>query len=358
MSIVDDLIAFIQKPGTKSQRDELAIRLFHDQCEAIPEYAHYTKGHDVHCITDILPVPETLYKGKGPHRSERTVKIFSSSGTSGGVRTVIELSEPGLSLMNAAIIAGAKRHLFSDGVKTRFLLLIPSPAEAPDVIMVYGMDLIARHFCYELPQFFISQGKLNFKGLISALDEAVLDKVPVTLAGGSFAFVQVLEYCQARKWKINLLPGSRCLDSGGFKGRSHEIHPITLRRSIEQIFGIPKENQINLLGMTELSSQLYDSGKVIYGQDYLEACPIKVNDPWTDTIVIDPCSGEKSKGIGMLRHIDMAIYDRPCAILTADIGISVDEGFCFVRRACGYKNRGCSLTQELFLDEKGNFNKD
>ncbi len=346
MSIVEDLIAFIQKPGNVLQRDELAVRLFHDQCDAIQEYAHYTKDCKVQCIADIPAVPETLYKGRGLYRSEKTIKTFYSSGTSGGPRTAIELSEPGLALMNSAIIEGARRNLFADGQQTRFLLLTPSTKESTDVIMVYGMDLIARYFGSEPPRFYILNGKIDFEGLTYAFERAVSDKVPVTLAGGSFAFAHFIEYCQERGWCTNLPFGSRSLDAGGFKGLSRVICPNKLQNSVVKILGIPKDKQINLLGMTELASQFYNSGKVMNDRDDLDDCHVKINDPWNYTTVIDPDTESKCKSIGILMHVDLAIYDRPCAVFTADLGVLVNGGFCFVKRTSGYQNRGCSLIQE------------
>lgn len=347
MSVVNDLLSFMDDPDGGATRDDLARRLFEDQCENIPEYERFCRGRDVKSISDVPAIPEIVYKGgRGPRRNEPAVKTFRSSGTSGSNRTVIDLSQAGLDLMNGSIVAAARRHLFPDGVRPAVLLLIPSPQEAPDVIMVYGMDLIARRFGAKPPVSFVGGGKIDFQGLVEALEREKAEDCPVFLAGGSFAFVHFLEFCQARQWSIELPPGSRTLDAGGFKGRSRSIRPDGLRRMVEERLGVPDHHQANLLGMTELASQIYDCDDRTLAQDGMEGFRVKKNDPWTDTTVVDPNSGKCVEDLGMLKHVDLAIYDRPCALLTADLGRPVAGGFVFVRRAAKVSHRGCSLTYE------------
>lgn len=343
MSIVEDIISFIKQPSDIKTRDELAVRLFNDQCEAIPQYGRFAKNNKVHGIEDIPAVAETIYKEIRLRRNGRIVRTFRSSGTSGGPRTVIELSEAGLELMNTAIISSAGRHLFQDNIKTRFMLLVPSTETAPDIIMSYGMDIIGRHFGYDTPISYISSGKIDFDGLTQALTNAVSDNIPVTIAGGSFAFVHFSEYCKEKRWRISLAEGSRIVDAGGFKGKSRVINPYDMRKTLEEILGIADNRQTNILGMTELASQFYDTNRFIY-IDGIKGSRVKKNDLWTDTKVIDPDTGQTTLDIGMLRHVDMAVYDRPCSLLTADLGISIGDGFSFLRRAASLQIRGCALT--------------
>jgi Acyl-protein synthetase, LuxE len=344
MSLADDLLSFIKAPGDCRCRDILAVRLFEDQCESVPGYRRYVGSRRARAIDEIPGVPESVYKGGGIRRSGSVARTFRSSGTSGGNRTVVELSEEGLALMDAAILAGAKRHLFWDSPSLTVLLLVPAVAEAPDVIMAYGMDLIGRNFGCETPQSFVRGGSIDFRGLALALQSAASNRSPVLLAGGSFAFVHFFQYCQENGLHIELPPGSRTLDAGGFKGRSREILPEELRRTCESVLGVRADMQVNLLGMTELASQLYDRRSGAGPGGEYRGLRVKVNDPWTHTSVIDPLSGEPTSSEGMLKHVDLAIYDRPCAIVTADLGVLHDGGFCFIRRAQTASQRGCALS--------------
>ena len=350
MSLPDDIIEFIETGGGPSKRDELARRLFEDQCEAIPEYIRYARGVSCTGIVDIPPVPETVYKGTPPRRSGPVVRVFRSSGTSGRTRTTIEISEAGLAVMNAAILQGAHSHLMADGMATRFLLLTPSPKDAPDIIMVHGMDLIAHRYGINPPEFFVFGGKIDFPGVVSVLHRSTRDGIPVTLAGGSLTFVYLLDYCAASDFRIVLPEGSRTLDAGGYKSRSRELSPQALSSAITATLGVPRALQHNILGMTELASQFYSDGSLLYETDeYIDAnraLQIKRNDPWTNTTVVEPGRRGAFSPLGMLCHTDLATYDRPCALLTADIGLEVDGGFCFVRRARKNAVRGCALNME------------
>ena len=298
MGLVEDLHTFIERPGDAAGRDELGRRLFENQCEAIPEYGRFARGHSVRFLHDIPSVPEIVYKGGGPRREGRSVKTFRSSGTSGANRTEIELSETGLSLMETAITSAARRHLFPDSVRPAVLLLIPSPRHAPDVIMVHGMDLIGRRFGAKPPRSFVTGGQIDFEGLTRALEEEAAEGCPVFLAGGSFAVVHFLEFCRERGWSLELPEGSRTLDAGGFKGRSRSIHPGSLRAMVRECLGVPEGKQINLLGMTELASQIYDSDERREANEDHDGFRVKQNDPWTATTVIDPRSGAATTGSG------------------------------------------------------------
>lgn len=345
MGLVDDLIDFIENPSAPERRDELAHRLFQDLREAIPAYGRYAAGCRVDSIAEIPAVPETLYRGGGPRRAGRIVRRFRSSGTSGRTPTVIELSEEGLALMDAAILSGAARRLIVGGEPPRFLLLVPDPGEAPDSIMAYGMDRIGRRHGAGEPRSFVSGGAIDGDALRAALSRAADDGAPVIVAGGSFAVARFLDECAGLGWRVRLPVGSRLLDAGGYKGRSREISAWMLREMVRDALGIPEEDQVNLLGMTELASQFYDRAEAP-GAPRDRRVRVKVNEPWTLTRVLDPATGEPTTRIGMLQYVDLAIYDRPCALLTADLGEPAAGGFRFARRSESTSGRGCSLALE------------
>jgi hypothetical protein len=139
------------------------------------------------------------------------------------------------------------------------------------------------------------------------------------------------------------------MHAGGFKGRSRVVSGAELRDQIEQRLGVPTDHCVNLLGMTELASQLYD--------DTLRASvagraptPGKVNPPWTRTVVVDPITLEPVPDgePGLLVHLDLANIERPAAIRTLDVGrVLVDEagrGFEVLGRTHDAEARGCSLS--------------
>jgi hypothetical protein len=102
---------------------------------------------------------------------------------------------------------------------------------------------------------------------------------------------------------------------------------------------------VNLLGMTELASQLYDDtlaaaaagGK---GSGY------KRPPAWMRTRAVDPATlSDVPRGSdGVLLHVDLANLDTPMAVLTDDLGRVHGEGFEILGRLSADDSRGCSLT--------------
>jgi hypothetical protein len=152
------------------------------------------------------------------------------------------------------------------------------------------------------------------------------------------------------------------MDAGGYKGRSREISREAFVSWAAQMCGVARDRVINLLGMTELASQIYD-----WVAPTTPAIPIrgitrmKHPPPWMRTEVIDPrrlgpdgpepvADGE----LGVLRHLDLANVERPLRIQTEDVGRYVTiagdgaprRGFEILGRAKGAEPRGCSLSAE------------
>ena len=123
-----------------------------------------------------------------------------------------------------------------------------------------------------------------------------------------------------------------------------------LRSSFLRVFGVAPSHHVNLLGMTELSSQFYDNSIAAPGQD---RC--KVNPPWTATVAVDPVTlmplaeGE----VGLLRHLDLANLDRPLVVQTDDLGRRVPGGFEVLGRAVNDADRGCSISVDAVAGVEG-----
>jgi hypothetical protein len=193
------------------------------------------------------------------------------------------------------------------------------------------------------------------EALLKELRSSEEETIPVTLCGGSFGFVNFFDYCREKGIMFKLPAGSRTLDAGGFKGRSREVKRERFVEECGEILGIKKEYSVNLLGMTEMSSQFYDSTLRNFHKGLLLS-GVKINPPWTKTVVVDPETlkplpcGE----IGLLKHFDLANRGHILAILTDDLGRMTGEGFEVFGRSKEGEARGCSLTiDEMTRIEKG-----
>ena len=141
------------------------------------------------------------------------------------------------------------------------------------------------------------------------------------------------------------------METGGFKGRIREISRPKLYAECEKRLGILKHFCVSEYGMTELSSQFYDTTL----RDHflkIRRKPFKEGPSWIRTLVIDPRSGREAKKgcAGLLRHFDLANRGSVLAVQTEDMGRVVGSGFELLGRASGPELRGCSLSYEEFLN--------
>lgn len=288
---------------------------------------------------------------------------FHTSGTTIGRPGVHVM--PDTELYDAAALEHFRRALLADGGghsgapgnvrKFRFLSLTASPAEAPHSSLLHMIDAAGRAFDPAgAPDYFIRGGTLDLSALRSAINQARADGRPVLLLSTAFALVQCLDSCagadlcaasSATAARLTLPPGSRIMETGGYKGRTRALRREDLYAGVSALFGLPVSAVINEYGMTEMSSQFYD-----WPADADDGTRIKYPPPWVRTLALDPVTlaplppGE----VGALAHIDLANLDSCAFILTADAGrVLPAGGFELFGRFQDADLRGCSLDYEM-----------
>jgi hypothetical protein len=270
---------------------------------------------------------------------------MTSGTTTPKERGRVHYDEGGLKLMDATIAVAASAFLFPDEVRTLILIIAPSPHIAPHMIMAYGMDRLKDEFGLPRSRFLVGKEGFAVKDLVDEIRRSETGGIPVTLCGGSSGFVNFFDYCRKERLRFQLPRGSRCLDAGGFKGKSREVGREEFLDYCEEFLRIPRNFCVNLLGMTEIASQLYDNSLKNFTRG-VDAPRFKVNPPWTKTLVVNPETSEPLPpgGIGLLRHFDLANRGHICAIQTDDLGRAVEGGFEIYGPAGGGDAKGCSLT--------------
>jgi len=351
--------------------EEMALALFRHQYKHMAPYRRLCDSRGatpdrIDRSRDIPPVPTSMYKSiplfAGPESD--VAQVFTTSGTTGADRKgESRFSKDGLDLMERSIVVNARRMLFPDIERLRILVLAPPPALAPRMIMAWGMERLIRRFGTDGSRFMVGPHGLDVPGLFADLRECQEKGLPVALIGASFGFVNLVDGMRAKGVSFKLPAGSRTLDAGGYKGKSKELTRAELEGAMSEAFGVAEGYTVNLLGMTELASQIYDdtlfeatrartgesSGQTGSGSGGRKAPP-----PWVRTRVVDPVTlkdlapGEK----GVLLHLDLANLDTPMAVLTDDVGIlrsvvgapECDVRFEVLGRLTADDSRGCSLT--------------
>lgn len=272
---------------------------------------------------------------------------FESSGTSGKSKSRAPYTAAGLELMDLSVRTNAAEMLLHDGRATKILVLAPSPEVAPNMIMAWGMSRLIDEFGLEGSRFLITADGMDQAAFAHDLRVCEEEDTPVTLIGASFAFVHLLDGLAEVGTRYYCPEGSRLMDAGGFKTRSRTVTRGELDRLIDDRFEIPAHRSVNLLGMTELSSQFYDS--VL--RDGSAETRHKTNPPWTRTRVLNPATLEPAElgERGILWHLDLANLERPMVIRTDDLGTVDAKGWNILGRIAGADAKGCSLTLEELL---------
>jgi hypothetical protein len=228
------------------------------------------------------------------------------------------------------------------------MMLTPRPAEAPQSSLVHMFEVIGRKAGAVESSFVGRVGedrvwRIDFDAATARLRQASGGGVPMILMGTAFSFVHLLDWMSGRELRLELPPGSRVMETGGYKGRSREVSKLELHRMITHRLGVPPDRIFCEYGMSELSSQAYGCGCSMEKDAVLAEFAFP---PWVRARVISPeTNDEVAEGeAGLLRIVDLANVFSVTAIQTEDRAVRRGGGFELIGRAAQAEARGCSLT--------------
>lgn len=354
-ALVDELLGFISNPPAEQDEldaafDRLALRLFDAQYRGNQPLRRYCQQSGrtplrVRTWRDIPPVPIDAFKDvvlscAPPERCER---VFMTSGTTRGDSRGRHY-HPHLGVYDRSMQENFARRFMAGQPSIRMGILFPDETALPNSSLAHYLQLALCSFGAPGSLGLLDERGLHTEALCEMLRHAELSAEPVALLGASYSFVHAIDALASTGTRFRLPPGSRLLDTGGFKGRSRELDPKDFYRQLGQVFGVPANRCINMYGMTELSTQFYDEGNAIIPS-------VKSGPHWIRSRVIDPLSGRDMPDgeRGILAHCDLANFNSVTTILTEDSGVIVPGGFLLMGRAGAAEARGCSVAVEDFL---------
>jgi hypothetical protein len=277
--------------------------------------------------------------------------IFHTSGTTAASsgKHYIERA----ALYDAALLAGFDRFMLPDRPQLRYLNLVPNPRVRPHSSLGYMMGFVSVLRGDGRAAYFLEDDRVDVAGFSAALSSACREQRPVCIAGTAFAFVALLDELDAAGTVFAAPPGSRIMETGGFKGRSRVVERRELYARLERALGVPYDAIVAEYGMTELVSQYYDAPATRGFETRVKVAP-----PWLRTLVLDADGTEVSDGeTGYLRHVDLGNRSSVIAIDTEDRGYRVPAqsgepgagGIVLLGRDETALPRGCSLDAEALL---------
>lgn len=349
--IVTAVLEFINADSADDTAfNDLALKLFIYQYNYNSPFMRYARERGktprtVKSWTEIPAVPISAFKSLDLSCSpiKEAKAVFMTSGTTfDGVRG--KIYHPLLDVYDASMHRNFRNRFMGSFDRIRMGILFPSPKLMPNSSLAHYLNLAVQEFGLDKSRHLMDEDGINFPALFDDLVKAEQSGTPYALLGASFSFVHVIDEMERTGKTVVLPPGSRILDTGGFKGQSRELKPDAFYDKLEATFGVPRNRCINMYGMTELSSQFYDDGNAI--------CPsVKSGPNWLRSRVINPITGQNMPDgeMGILAHTDLAHFNICTTVLTEDTGIVVDNGFQLIGRASGIEAQGCSIAVDEFL---------
>lgn len=399
--VLDLIACSVERRCPDGEFNRLALDLFRHQFARNAPYRRYCESlgrspRNVAHWTQIPAVPTTAFKDAelttlAP--GQRTV-AFHSSGTTEHRPGRHFHSAATLALYEAALWPMFEAQMFESAAAVsdrreaslqkpavrdrRYrhchpIILTPAPAEAPHSSLVHMMETVRRRLGAPESAFVGAAALEDGKAMARAVQSQIANrKSQILLLGTAFAFVRLLDAMAAsprRGRGLQLPPGSRVMETGGYKGRSREVPRDELHAMISGTLGVPRSAIVSEYGMCELSSQFYAGGEVrspgfsrqVSRLTERTNKPAEAGTPnhprrlpaaclfhgptWTRVQVINPeTGGEVRDGErGLIRVFDLANRASVIAIQTEDVGVRRGEGFELIGRAAQAEARGCSL---------------
>jgi hypothetical protein len=336
--------------------ESLAVDIARFQYELNPGFARAVMQHTgrLEILGDLPLVPTDVFRlcRVAVHPPELDQIVFRTSGTTaeqtGNHPVRLLQTKEHLALLQA------ERTLFSDFKRGVVVALSPPPREAPSSSLVHLMQTLMKRFdgralssdpegvafrIDEPGRFLCPAQGIDIEGLKRAARVALHRSEAFFILTTSFALLATLEELDGEKL--------RCPDrtvimiTGGFKGRRTELSEDDLRQRCASTFSISPQKIIGEYGMTELSSQLFESDiKGIY------AAP-----PWLRVAAVAPHDFRQVREgePGLAHFIDLANVDSCLSIVTQDLVRQVKGGIELLGRAPRAIPRGCSLPFEGLL---------
>src|SRR5438445_4109716 len=244
--------------------NQLALELFALQYAHVESYRRFCLGRrvlpdKVICWTEIPAVPTAAFKEFAmPNLPvDERVAVFHSSGTMEQRPSRHYHSAESLAIYEASLLPWFKTHVIPDADRFTFVILMPPPVLASHSSLVHMIQVVRRAF--GSPDSLFAGGMnmdggwtLDFDATLRALEKATETSHPAALLGTAFSFVHLLDDLAAKDLRPELPPGSRALETGGYKGRSRNLPRDGLHALITDRLGIPASHIVCEYGMSEL----------------------------------------------------------------------------------------------------------
>jgi acyl-protein synthetase LuxE len=351
------ILSFIGGADDDGTFDRLALEVYAYQFERNPPYRRYCerRGSEPSRVSswrDVPAVPAASFADTrlacfGP---DRTALTFVSSGTTTAGARASRHELDSTELYDAAIAAQYCALVLPDAPTMPHVFIAPPFSYATTSSLSYMLSALEKRFGAPGGGFYVHDDVLDFSNLSVALASAS----PRVVFGTAFSFVHFADRCRTNGVRFSLGPGSRVVETGGFKGKSREIARDDLYRSFEELLGVKPDMCVSEYGMCELGSQWYDANIADMAAGIQPRRHVKIGPHWTRTTIVDPVTALPvvSGETGLLQIFDLCNRGSVCSVLTGDLARERDGGVEIIGRHPGAPPKGCSIAADAMLGGK------
>ncbi len=309
---------------TSAEFDTAALELFDYQWNENAVYQEYCRSlsknpANVRALTEIPFLPIGLFKSQKIISGKWSpADLFKSSGTTSEQRSIHYVRDLDFYHQNAR---KCFEYFYGPLANYSIKALLPSYQQQGDSSLIAMVDYFMRHAAEDSGYFLDDKIAL-------AKELETSPKSQRLLLGVSYALLDLAEQNRLRT------EGTIIMETGGMKGRRHEITRTELHEYLQ--FGLGVEAIHSEYGMTELMSQAYAKSQGIFEFP-----------PWTRVFardINDPFDFVNHSRIGGVNVVDLANVDTCAFIETMDLGRKKDDSkFEIVGRFDNSDIRGCNL---------------
>ena len=272
--------------------------------------------------------------------------VFHSSGTTEQKPSRHFHSAASLAVYEASLWRWFESEALGAGrAASDLAILTPPPSRVPHSSLAHMFETVRKKLGQAESAFtgtisIDGSWAVDFAATMQQLENAGEAGRPVAMLGTAFSFVHLLDHLVENNLHCRLPESSSVMETGGYKNRSRVLPKLELHALITERLGVPSENIVCEYGMSELSSQAYDTPHSAPGTARRFRFP-----PWARVQIISPeTGGDVAEGeTGLIRVCDLANVFSVAAIQTEDLGVRRGDGFELVGRAQLAEPRGCSL---------------
>lgn len=365
-ALAQEVLSFVaahpaHQPASDAAFNTLAKALFAWQRDRVGAYRRLCEARSVtvKSVKDwrqIPAVPTEVFKDFPlfAWRPDEAVRVFRTSGTVQGHRgnhffRTLRCYNAGLWPMFRAFVL-PEWEQDQNRPPPLCLFLLQAPSEQPDSSLAHMLGEVVKVLEPAQRPFCLSSAGLDHERIAALIAQGTREGRPVLAAGSAFALARCFEEAEQI---APLPPGSRVMETGGFKGHQTDFTRESLYAAIMERWGVPEPYIVSEYGMTELSSQCYHGSlrAAVVGDVADDGLVLP---PWLRVRIVSPDTGDEvAPGeIGLIQLHDLLNIDAVSAVYTADQGRIRESGTLeLLGRLPGAERRGCSLAAAEVLGE-------